>query len=480
MMVRTGRWGTPSLRSLPTRGRGLKAGLLKWGLAAACAIVPPAAGAQAVAAPMRAEGSAAASASRPFTLPDLIAYALAHNPELAAAGFDGEAAAARTRGADAARYPRLAVEGGYTNYGPDLRLTAARFNGEPGVFGANVVVADLVLRVPLYTGGRLTAELQAAELLELSAGQRLARSRGDLVYNVSSLYFTQLAQTRLIGALAESRDALQSQLARVRALVDERKAAAVDALRTEVRLADVGQRLLREQNNLEILRRSLLNLLGDRTGELQISLYDTLGAPTVAPRDPRALIERALAQRPDIEAARTELQAQSARIEAARAGNRPSVSLLAAGGGRAMLSPSQQPPGTSAQDTTYRIGVLVDIPVFDGGRTSERVAEESAKLAAQRERLDKLSLQVRLEIETAHASLSSALERIRSAEQTVALARENLHIEQEKYALGRGTAFDVLDAQSALTDARAAHIRALADANTAAAQLAWSSGENLP
>jgi multidrug efflux system outer membrane protein len=178
-------------------------------------------------------------------------------------------------------------------------------------------------------------------------------------------------------------------------------------------------------------------------------------------------------------AARTELQAQQARVDAARATYGPSLNLLAAAGSRAAFTPSQQPANTARQDSTWRVGVTFEVPLFDGGRVSARVDEEAARLAAQRERLDRLALQVRLDIETAHAGLSSALERVASAEAARGLARENLHIEQEKYTLGRGTAFDVLDAQSALTDIEALHIRALADARTAAAQLAWALGEDL-
>ena len=460
------------------RLRWLQCGLLAFGLFSAAAPAQPVNPTAQVNVAIGSQGLGVPAGRS--TLPELIAYALAHNPELAAVALDGEAAAARTRGADAARYPRLTVEGGYTNYGDDLRLVAARSNGELGVFGANVATADLVLRVPVYTGGRLAAELRAAELLEVSAGQRLTRSRGDLAYNVSSLYFTQLAQGRLVGALAAARDALQSQLQRVQALVGERKAATVDALRTQVRLADARQRLLREQNNLEVLRRSLLNLLGDRTGDLHVTMADVLDTPAAEPRDPRTLTQLALSRRADIAAARTELQAQNARLDVARAGSSPSVNLLAAAGSRGMLAPAQQPPGTQRQDITYRIGLSFEIPLFDAGRSSARVDEESARLAALRERLDKLSLQVRLDIEIAHAGLSSALERIASADQAIALAGDNLRIEQEKFAVGRGTTFDVLDAQSALTDTQAAQIRALADANIAAAQLAWASGENLP
>lgn len=49
------------------------------------------------------------------TLPQLIAFALAHNPEISATAFDGDAAAAaRTEAAQGAFLPRVSIEGGYT------------------------------------------------------------------------------------------------------------------------------------------------------------------------------------------------------------------------------------------------------------------------------------------------------------------------------------------------------------------------------
>lgn len=415
-----------------------------------------------------------------YRLAELIDLALANNPELAAVAQDGQAAAARTRAAQAASYPRVAVEGGYTYYGDDLRLTAARFNGELGAFGSQILSADVVLRMPLATGGRLLAELTVAELLEAASGHRLSRSRSDLAFNVSSLYYTQLAQARLIDALAATRDALAGQLNKVQALVTQRKAAQVDALRVEVKLADMRQRLLREQNTLTVLRRALLNTLGQPDGLPNFVLQDNLTTPAVPTTSLSALVADALTRRADVLAAQAEVAAQSARIDAARSGTAASVNLVAAVGGRSLYGISQQPPGIDGSNTTGRIGVTLELPLFDGGRTEARVAEESAKLAAQQARLDKLRLQVRLEVETAHGTLRSALERLSSATQLTQLASENLNIEQEKYALARGTVFDVLDAQAALTDAQSTQIRALADANTAAAQLAWASAQTLP
>lgn len=414
------------------------------------------------------------------TLQQLIAFALAHNPEISATAFDGEAAAARTEAAQGALLPRISIEGGYTRYGDDLRLTAARYNGELGVFGNNILTTDLVLRLPLYTGGRLIAEMRAAELLEVSAGQRLARSQGDLVYNVSSLYFSQLAQARLIESLRFSAETLAAQLDRVNALIAARKAAKVDALRTEVKFADIRQRLLREQNSLVIQRQALLNLMGAGGAALDFALAGTLTSPPADRRPLASLVETALLRRPDVLAARAEVAAQTERVEAARAGHWPTVNLVGAVGIRAMNDPTQQPPGQNARDDASRIGITVEIPLFEGGRTTARVNEENAKLNAQRERLAKLQWQIRLEVETAHTNLASALERLASTGKAIELATESLRIEQEKYALARGTVLDVLDAQSAQLDAQANHIRALAEANAAAAQLALATGENLP
>lgn len=55
------------------------------------------------------------------TLPQLIAFALAHNPEISAKAFDGDAAAARTEAAQGAFLPRVSIEGGYTYSSPPAR-----------------------------------------------------------------------------------------------------------------------------------------------------------------------------------------------------------------------------------------------------------------------------------------------------------------------------------------------------------------------
>ena len=123
------------------------------------------------------------------------------------------------------------------------------------------------------------------------------------------------------------------------------------------------------------------------------------------------------------------------------------------------------------------VGVAVDIPLFEGGQIGARVRQEQAKLSAARHRLSELKLQIRLDVETAILNARSANERIQATKTAIASADESLRIEREKYDVGKGSITDVLDAQSALLDSQTNYYRAVADYNTALAQVHLAVGE---
>jgi len=105
------------------------------------------------------------------------------------------------------------------------------------------------------------------------------------------------------------------------------------------------------------------------------------------------------------------------------------------------------------------------------------VREQAAKLGVARERVRKLELQVRYEIETALAEFASARDRVETSAKAVEQARETFRIIKEKYDLGKGTMTDVLDAQAALVQTETSTARALADLVLAKARYQLAMGE---
>ena len=414
----------------------------------------------------------------PLDLRQAIEIALASNPEVAAVGWDYRAAQERKEQALAERLPKFSVAGSYAHHLDEQRPLPVRQPGDPAILSRDIVSGDLVLTVPIYTGGRLVDQIEAAKLLEEAAGHRLARSRQELVFNVSSVFFSILAQRRVIESLEFSEQTLQEHLGRVNALIAAQKASRVDRLRTEVRLADVQQRVVQEKDVMTIQHRALASLLGSADRREAIAVRGDLALEPEAPvPDFEKALEAAWSNRDDYLAAKSALDAQARKVDAARAGYSPVISLQGSYGGRWATGSTI---GTGDEiDDLGRIGVGLGMLFFDGGQVNARVREQHANLIAARERLRKLKLQVRLEIETALLNISSSRERVKAIQTSIEQARESLRIESQKYELGKGTIVDVLDSQAALLEAQTNYYRVLADYHIAVARGELATGESI-
>jgi outer membrane protein TolC len=423
----------------------------------------------------------------PIDLRRAIDIALANNPDVAAVGFDAMAAQAELDAASAERLPIFGIAGGYAHHLDQQRPLPIRQPGEPSVLSRDIISGDFVLTLPLFTGGRLDNQVKAAELLQKTANHLLVRSREELIFDVSSMFFSILAQKRVVESLEFSRQVLQEHLKRVDALVAAQKAAEVDRLRTKVRLADIEQRLVREENVLAIQHRAWVNLLGLRPTESGAD-YPPFPKGELTSKQENAVpdFNSALAlaweKRDDYLAARSALEAQARKVDVARAGHWPNVYLAGSYGERWAVGPTTGLPTSGMGDETDdigRISIMAEIPIYEGGRVDAKVAEQRAKLSAARERLRSLELQVRLDVETALLNIRSSQQRIEAIKTAVEQADESLRIEREKYDLGKGAIVDVLDAQDALLESQTNYYRALADYNVAVAQLHLAVGEEM-
>lgn len=423
----------------------------------------------ALAEDMNCGTSVSAEGGEILSLDRALELALSNNPEIAATTWEVEAAKEKISGAEAASWPILSAEALYQRNMDDQRLVQARYNGEPGIFDDDMSRADIVLKIPLYSGGKITSEIKTAELLLLSETKRLARTREELVFNVTSTYFVMLGQRGVIRAVEQSIDNMDGHVKRIKALEAMRKAAPVDVMRTQVRLAELRQSLIRENNSLAVAKRLLANLMGSR--DAAWSVAGELALPGPLPGNPEPLIAEALETRTDYLAAMDRLKAQAHKVDTAKAGKLPVVSLLGTYGGRMA--------GTTETDETGAVSIGLSVPLFDGGRVDAMVRQERAVLASARERLAKLELQIRQDVETALLNCDASDRQLEVARQSVGLAEEVLRIERLKYEMGRGTALDVLDAQSALLQACTSVARAMVDSNISRARLTLATGEKI-
>lgn len=425
--------------------------------------------------------------SSSMSLRECIDISLQNNPELTAMHSDRLAAQAKLDGAKSVLWPKLALAGGYTHYKDKIRLVQAAYNGEPGLFTNDIASGDIIVTLPIFSGGRDWNTIRAADLLELAAKKRMAFSQEELIFNVTSLYFTIMAQKHIIESLAFSRNTLIEQIKHTEALVKEEKAAHVDVLRSQVHLADIEEKLIAEKNIYSTTRLALINMMGVSLAEQNLHLKEELAPSGTVSLPKEQNLTAILDKRADYKAARHSLEAQGKSIKVAEAGFWPSISFKGSYGQRQAVGPT-----LSASDIQKKqsfdlknnaeiasVGIYFEYPLFDGGTTAAKVREEKAKFTAAKQRLLKLEKQIELEVRTSERNVRSAVSRIEATQMAVAQAKESLRIEIMKYNLGSGTILDTLEAQDGLLQAQVNYYRALADYHISFARMRLATGETL-
>lgn len=411
-----------------------------------------------------------------LTLKQCIKIALENNPKIVYRSWEIKEANAQRNTAAGQRWPCFRGVGSYSRYTDTQRLAPPRIPDYPLIFADNVLSWNLVISMPIFTGGRITNEIRAFELLQQSAEHRLVFTRQELVFNVTSVFFTILKQRQIVKSLDFSRSTLKKHLQMVKELIAAKKAAKLDMLRIEVRLANINQKMEQEKSILAIQNRFLANLMGVKEIDFIVFPQSELSFAEIR-IDLEECLHKAYLNRADYRAAQKEVEAQAKRVKATRAAHWPSLSLYGSYGAKKAIGSYIKPPGVNGLEDIGQVGCIFEIPFFEGGKIRAHVNQEEAKLASLKERLRELDLKIRFDVESAIYNLISTSKRIVATEKAIEQANESLRIEMEKYNLGKGSITDIFDAESALLEVQTSHTIALADHNIYIAHLRFAQGE---
>ena len=208
--------------------------------------------------------------------------------------------------------------------------------------------------------------------------------------------------------------------------------------------------------------------------------YDVGTLPAEVPLDRaseavEALIERARAERPDLLAARALAAKAAAHVTAVRSEGLPTVS-LSAGANRYAFDVGN--PGDPVERDSWSARLLLSYPLFTGFANRfnlEKAKEEKALAEAQ---VTSLEQQATLQVWSSATALTTAAQLVRTSRDLLASAEQSEKVALGRYREGVGTILDLLNAQAALANARAAEIQARAVWFSALAQLSRDTGSS--
>ena len=127
----------------------------------------------------------------------------------------------------------------------------------------------------------------------------------------------------------------------------------------------------------------------------------------------------------------------------------------------------------------WNAGAQLSWDIFDGMLTHGKVVQARALYEKSKNDLADESRQIELEVRTAYSQFIEAKEVLDSQQKVQEEADEALREAKARSEAGTGTQLDVLDAETALTQARTTQIQALHDYDVARAKLQRAIGEDM-
>jgi outer membrane protein len=399
-----------------------------------------------------------------LTLSDCLKKARDNNPALRTAAWDTRMAEQNVRQASSAWYPRLDAQAGYTLQQESQAAKIMGYTAE--LQDADYASGGISASYTIYDFGRREARIRQARAQANATFNTFEARRTDVSLQVIEAYFGILETGKLVIAAQEEIAQVEQHRRVAQALYEEGVATRNDILQAEVRLAAARQNLLATNNRLDNIWLQLNYLTGSdpsfRSGLIdETSLSDTASTPV----DENSSINR----RPEILALRQGVEASQAGLQESKTGFFPELFTR--------LSLDYVENSKYREQTIMSAFVGVKINLFDGFATSAARDRALHNRSRSQDLLREAESQVRLEIATAGNDLRVAGERITVVEAAILQSQENLRINRERYQERVGTATEVLDAQTLLTQTRTDYYRALFDRQVAAARLKRARGE---
>lgn len=405
-----------------------------------------------------------------LSLVQLVDVALRSNPSTREAWSYARAAAAQVGAKRSLYFPVIEVDGQVQRQ--KQATVGGQFTFLQTTYGPSVAASWL-----LFDFGGREADVEEATRALYAADWTHNAAIQDVVLSVAQAYYGYLNSKALVIArqanLDEARRSLDAADERHRAGV----ATIADVLQAKTSASQIELQLQDTQGQLQIIRGALATAVGVpanipvEVGQLPEELPLDMVKKSVD-----ELIDRAVAERPDLAASRFTALAAQSKIRSVAAEGLPKLALNA-NGNRTFYSTPNVPDPFS---TNYSGAVLLRIPVFTGfdvAYRTQKAKEEAEALKAGAERLED---RVILDVWSSYYAVQTATQRIATTRDLLASALQSADVAAGRYKAGVGSIIDLLTAQSALADARAQEVQARSLWFLAMAELAHATGALVP
>jgi outer membrane protein len=375
--------------------------------------------------------------SRVITIQDSVRLALSRSPEILLAETQAGRARETVREMQSLNRPQI-----YTGTG------LAYNNGYPlSMEGAAPSIVQLSASQSIFSKKNSNLIREAEE--SGKAGSLGADSVRNELASKTALVYYQLHQSHRLVELASDRlDVSRKRQEQVDALLEAGRVRPVDATLARTATLSARQQLLVAREQKDLAEKELRQLTG---------LPESISIQTAEPKvensafslPAETLYEQALERTPEILQSEATLRAKEFHVEAEKGERLPKAEII---GQYAVFSRTNNYADyfNRFSRNNFLLGLSFQVPLFDGSRTSSRVAQSKKEVSEARYQVESLKSERKLTIERCLSALRIAGGASELAQSNAAAARETVRVNETLLEAGRISPQDMEESRALL------------------------------
>ncbi len=385
--------------------------------------------------------AALAPQAKAQSLVELYESARAFDANYQSAKLQYDANLARADQAKAGILPTAGLSAGASRVGVETTST-------PSVNTSyNTRNATLSASQPLYRPGNWANYEQGFKQVDLARAQLEAASQ-DLIVRTSQAYFDVLAAQDTLAFVRAQKEAVAEQLAFAKRNFEVGTSTITDSREAQARFDLVTAQEIAAENDLRVRKIALDQLVGVTEAQ-PISLAAPVNLPAVAPADVATWVRQSELLHPSIRQAQSNAEIADLEIRKAEAGHKPTLDATASYNVTKNPSNTAQ-SGISSRANTSNVGLLLNVPLFAGFSTQNRIRETLALRDKALSDLEGTRRTVSQNVRTAYFGVQSGQGQVRALEAAELSSQSALDANKLGYQVGVRINIDVLNAQSQL------------------------------
>ena len=301
---------------------------------------------------------------------------------------------------------------------------------------------------PLYRPANLATYRQSQKALD-AAQAALIQAEQDLIVRTSQAYFDVLGAQDSLTFVKAQKTAVAEQLASAKRNFEVGTATITDTREAQARYDLVLAQEIATDNDLRV-KKLALELLVGKASITPFNIKNQSILPPLPEGSMDTWVSNSEQLHPGIQQSRTNFEVAKLETEKAAAGHKPTVDLTLGYNVQKNINGTATLNSVNNQATVGTAGITLNLPLFAGFATQNRIRETIALEEKARADLEAVQRQVAQATRTAYLGLQSGLGQVKALEAAESSSQAALDANQLGYKVGVRINIDVLNSQSQL------------------------------